>query len=308
MQPIISTNGPDSGDLGNGFTVEPSLIVITGMSGAGRTEAMRSFEDIGFFCIDNLPPTLLMDLVTLASLNGAMRHRLAVVCDIRAQEFFSTLAIELERIREAGIKVTVLFLDASNEVLLSRYKATRRRHPLAGEAKTISSAISQERLLLESVRELADYVIDTSLTDSRELKRRINQEFMSINESASPSVVIYSFGFKYGIPMESDLVMDVRFLPNPYYIDELKQLTGTDDAVRQFVLSSVQTQHFIESWHALLDIVMPGYLVEGKQHLLISIGCTGGQHRSVVLAETTAEHLRGLGFNVSVLHRDLPLA
>ncbi|MCL2136292.1 MAG: RNase adapter RapZ [Coriobacteriia bacterium] len=287
---------------------EPSLVVITGLSGAGRTEAMRAFEDMGYFCIDNLPPSLLMNLVMLAGLSGPARRRLAVVCDIRAQEFFYELNTELERIREVGVKVSVLFLETSNEVLLSRYKSTRRRHPLSGDAMTISAAIKLERELLASVREIADFIIDTSNTDIRELRRRIYQAFSQASEQEAMAVTIYSFGFKYGIPMESDLVMDVRFLPNPFYNPDYRDLTGQDDSVRTFVLESGQTQSFLNNWFGLLNVVMPGYLAEGKQHLLMSIGCTGGQHRSVVIAERTAAYLAELGYRVSILHRDLPLA
>jgi UPF0042 nucleotide-binding protein len=278
------------------------------MSGAGRSEAMRAFEDMGYFCIDNLPPSLLINLVTLAGLSGAGKRRLAVVCDIRGQEFFSTLNSELEHIREAGVKVTVLFLDATNEVQLARYKATRRRHPLADDALTISAAIAQERTLLNSTREMADQVIDTTSTDSRELRRRIRQAFSQTSDQAALAVTVYSFGFKYGIPMESDLVIDVRFLPNPYYESELKPLTGLDAAVKGYVLDSIQTKRFTENWQKLLDVVMPGYVAEGKQHLLISIGCTGGQHRSVAIAEQTAAYLGKLGYQVSILHRDLALS
>jgi UPF0042 nucleotide-binding protein len=269
---------------------------------------MQAFEDMGFFCIDNLPPSLLMNLVTLAGLGGTGNRRLAVVCDIRGQEFFSELSAELDRIREAGVKVTVLFLDASNDILLARYKATRRRHPLGGDALTISAAIAQERTLLSSVRELADFVIDTTTTDSRELKRRIRQDFSKTSEQAALAVTVYSFGFKYGIPMESDLVMDVRFLPNPYYEERLKLLTGLDDLVRAYVLDAAQTQRFLTNWFKLLDEVMPGYVAEGKQHLLISLGCTGGQHRSVAIAEQTAQYLSQQEYQVSILHRDIAMA
>jgi UPF0042 nucleotide-binding protein len=287
---------------------EPNLIVITGMSGAGRTEAMRAFEDMGFFCIDNLPPTLLMDLVTLAGLGDSQKRRLAVVCDIRGREFFSALTSELDRIEQVGIKVTVLFLDATNDVLLSRYKETRRRHPLGGEAKTISASIALERELLVNVRELADYVIDSSTTESHELRRRITQVFSQAADTSALSITVYSFGFKYGLPMESDLVMDVRFLPNPFYDSELRALSGLDVKVSAFVMGSPQTQRFMSAWLALLDNCMPGYVAEGKQHLLIALGCTGGQHRSVAIAEATAAHLRELDYKVTTIHRDLAMS
>ena len=293
---------------GDAAQLEPNLVVITGMSGAGRTEAMHAFEDMGYFCIDNLPPSLLLNLVKLANLGSIGQRRLAVVCDIRSQEFFSELNTEITRIREDGYTLNVLFLDCDDTVLMARYKASRRRHPLATDQTTLGMAITQERDLLASVEELADYVIDTSHTDSRELRKRIRQAYSQTSEQAALAVTVCSFGFKHGLPMESDLVMDVRFLPNPFYEDELRPLTGLDDAVRRFVLDSDQTSRFLGSWRQLLEVLMPGYLAEGKQHLLIAIGCTGGQHRSVVLAERTAYFLRQFGYQVSVVHRDLSLA
>jgi UPF0042 nucleotide-binding protein len=202
----------------------------------------------------------------------------------------------------------VLFLEASNEILLARYKQTRRRHPLSAEAMTISAAIALERQLLTSIRGISDYIIDTSNTDTRELRRRINDVFGHDSDQSVLAVTIYSFGFKYGIPMESDLVMDVRFLPNPYYEPDLQDLTGLDEVVKNYVLESGQTQRFLENWLSLLDVLMPGYVAEGKQHLLISIGCTGGQHRSPVLATSTASYLTELGYKVSTLHRDVAQA
>lgn len=287
---------------------EPSLVVITGLSGAGRTEAMRILEDLGFFCIDNLPPAFLKDLVALAGLQGSTHRRLAVVCDIRAREFFQELLTELALIKEHGVKVSVLFLEATNDVLLARYKQTRRRHPLSSEAATISTAIARERESLSSVRDISDYIIDTSKTDTRELRRQIRNIFSQTSELAALAVTIYSFGFKYGIPMESDVVMDVRFLPNPHYQIELQPLTGLDESVRDYVLGATSTQRFLDSWFGLLDILMPGYVAEGKQLLLLSIGCTGGQHRSVAIAENTGAYLKRLGYTVTVIHRDLPMS
>ena len=292
-------------NLTNTINSEPNLVVITGLSGAGRTEAMHAFEDRGYFCIDNLPPSLLINLVNLAGLNYSLQRRLAVVCDIRSREFFADLVNELRAIRESGINVKVIFLDSRDDVLLSRYKASRRRHPLANDALTISAAINQERILLQSVRNFADTVIDTSEIAPRELRLRIYELFNQISDQRALAVTICSFGFKFGLPIESDLVIDVRFLPNPFYIPELRSQTGLDAAVQNYVLDSNQTQGFLAKWQDLLDVVMPGYVAEGKQQLLISIGCTGGQHRSVTFVNLLYEALSKGGQSVVMKHRDI---
>jgi len=287
---------------------DPTVVLITGMSGAGRTEAMHTFEDLGYFCIDNLPPSLLISLVTLAGLNSDGKRKLAVVCDIRAMEFFSALTDELAHIRDAGISVAVLYLDSADDVLLRRYKTSRRRHPLSGEGMTVTEGIYRERKLLAGVRELADYVLDTSAIEPRELRRSIRRLFDYNNEQSKMEVNVQSFGFKYGPELEADLVMDVRFLPNPYWNEQLRTKTGLDDEVRRFVLGKPEAEHFLQAWKAMLEVLMPGYLAEGKNSLMICVGCTGGQHRSVVLAEATAQILRQSGYQVAVSHRDLPLA
>lgn len=286
----------------------PSLVIITGMSGAGRTEAMHTFEDLGYFCIDNLPPTLLLDLVSLADLRSGSERRLAVVCDLRAKEFFSELVGELKHLHDLGVPYSIIFLDATDESLLARFKASRRRHPLCEGAMTITAGIAAERLSLSSVREIANYIIDTSKKDPRELRKELHALFSDHSEQDDLHVSVFSFGFKHNSPHDADIIIDVRFLPNPYYEPGLRVLTGRDKAVRLFVLDRAETQEFLRSWRDLLRVIMPGYVTEGKRYLSVGVGCTGGQHRSVVLAEETGEFLKELGYQVAVTHRDLALA
>jgi len=296
---------PQTGEL----VIGPHLIIITGMSGAGRTEAMHMFEDIGYFCIDNLPPSLLLNLVSLAGLTAGKNRKLAVVCDLRAKEFFSELKKELLHISEAGITYQILFLDARDDTLLARFKASRRRHPLLMEEGMMTiEGIQKERELLATVREMAHYVVDTSDIGSLDLRKQIRELFTGQTDRESLSVMIFSFGFKHGMPEDADIIIDVRFLPNPYYEPALRPLTGLNDEVRSFVLDRDETRRFTESWRNLLDVVMPGYVKEGKQILSIGIGCTGGQHRSVALVEETGRYLRQKGYRTTVIHRDLALA
>lgn len=289
-------------------SIGPDLIVITGMSGAGRTEAMHTFEDIGYFCIDNLPPSLLMNLVSLAGLNTGALRKLAVVCDLRAKEFFPELTRELAKLKEMGLSYKVLFLDSTDEELLNRFKATRRRHPLCEGGMTIISGIRKERQLLAEAKQMADYVLDTSSSRPQETRSKIRSLFTSESAQEGMVVSVFSFGFKHGAPTDADIIIDVRFLPNPFYEPDLRAKTGKDAEVSQFVLGRPETAEFLEKWYALLDDIMPGYVQEGKQYLSIGVGCTGGQHRSVVLADMTGQHLSQAGYKVSITHRDLALA
>ena len=288
--------------------IGPDLIVITGMSGAGRTEAMHTFEDIGYFCIDNLPPSLLNNLVSLAGMNSGSARKLAVVCDLRAKEFFGNLSQELNKLDEMGISHSMLFLDCEDDILLSRYKASRRRHPMCDAGMTIISGIRKERKLLAEARQMADYVLDTSKVRPQEMRKKIRAMFSEDKEQDGMAVTVYSFGFKHGAPDDADIVIDVRFLPNPFYVPELRNLTGKDAPVRDFVMGRTETKAFLVRWQALLDTIMPGYIEEGKQHLAIAVGCTGGQHRSVTLAEATGHYLAQQGYQVHTSHRDLALA
>ena len=287
------------------------LAIITGMSGAGRTEAMHTFEDLGYFCIDNLPPSLLLSLVDSDNIPGQAGEdkKLAVVCDARNQGYFMELTAELEKLRERGITYRILFLDASDEEILARYKLSRRRHPLCTDNKmTFAQAITRERAMLTELREIANYVIDTTNRKPIQLRQDIKDIFFEKPPEEGMGVVVYSFGFKHGAATDADIVIDVRFLPNPYYDPEMRHLTGLDSKVNDFVMGRHETKEFMEKWGALLGCIMPGYLAEGKQQLAIGVGCTGGQHRSVALAEATGELLKRMGYRVHVSHRDLSRA
>lgn len=281
------------------------LVIITGMSGAGRSEAIHTFEDLGYFCIDNLPPGFIPQLTELAALPASRVRRMAVVCDVRGLDFFEQLAGELDALHARGVTHRVIFLEADDVTLLNRFKETRRRHPLCEEGGALADGIASERAALLPIRERADVVIDTSTIRPADLRRRIREQFFGEPLQATMSVNVLSFGFKYGAPADADIIMDVRFLPNPFYDPALRPHTGLDEPVREFVMNHGETTEFLEAWLRLLDTVMPGYLAEGKTHLAIALGCTGGMHRSVALAERTAEHLRGAGFKVSVTHRDI---
>lgn len=287
----------------------PDVAIITGMSGAGRTEAMHVFEDLGYFCVDNLPSKLIDELIRLnTSQNGNAMRKLAIVCDARNGDYFTSLIDEISDLRKEGLDLKVLFLDADDDRLVARYKSSRRRHPMCTEGSTIVQGIQRERNLLMSVRDAADYVINTTEMLPQKLRHTIRSLFSSGSERQGLSVVVYSFGFKHGSPADADLVMDVRFLPNPYYDPELRGLTGLDAPVRDFVMLRDETIEFRRVWHELLDVLMPGYVAEGKQQLAIAVGCTGGQHRSVALAESTGDYLKSKGYRVSVAHRDLDKA
>lgn len=288
----------------------PSFVIVTGMSGAGRTEAMHVFEDLGYFCVDNLPSNLITDLLKLNGLpgeKGAHRH-LAVVCDARNGDYFGMLIDKLDELDKREVPYKVVFLDANDEKLVSRYKSSRRRHPLCTDGTTIAQGIERERMILMEIRDRADYVIDTTDMLPQKLRSTLRELFATGHERRGLSVTVYSFGFKHGAPSDADLIMDVRFLPNPYYDPELRPLTGLDAPVRDYVMLRDETIEFCRRWHELLDVLMPGYVSEGKQQLAVAIGCTGGQHRSVALAESTGDYLKSKGYRVSVAHRDLKLA
>lgn len=288
----------------------PELVILSGMSGAGRTEAMHALEDLGYFCVDNLPATLLDSLVELKGMPGSAGtcHKIAVVCDLRNGEYFGALKQELLDLRERGVKWRILFLDAGDEKLLARYKSSRRRHPLCTDGSSVMQGIRRERELLYGLREMANNVIDTTDMLPPQLRSTIRALFAPGTEQEGLSVTVYSFGFKHGAPEDADLVIDVRFLPNPYYDPSLRGQTGLDAPVRDFVMLRDETIEFAKRWYALLDCVMPGYVSEGKQQLAIAVGCTGGQHRSVALAEATGDYLKAAGYRVSVAHRDMALA
>ena len=286
----------------------PDVVVITGMSGSGRTQALHVFEDMGYFCIDNLPPRLLLQLAELVGINTGVGRHLAVTCDLRSQGLFDELSDSVTQLRDHEISCKVVFLATSDEVLRRRYDENRRRHPLAAPGESVSSAIERERAQLASVRDAADLVIDTSSLRPRDLRGQLRRAFSELTDQQLMEVSVFSFGFKYGMPVEADLMIDVRFLPNPFYDPEMRNLTGRDRVVADFVLNNPTTEKFLDAWWRLLDVTMPGYVAEGKSHLSVAVGCTGGQHRSVAIADATAGYLERAGYHVSLSHRDLSRA
>lgn len=286
----------------------PDIVIITGMSGSGRTQAMHVFEDMGYFCIDNLPPSLIMQLAEIIGINTGVGRHLCVTSDLRSQGLFDELLDTIETLRDHEMTCKVLFLEASDEVLIRRYSENRRRHPLAKRGDTMADAIQRERMALASIRERADLVIDTSRMRTATLRRRLQTAFSELSDEQLMDVHVFSFGFKHGLPVEADLMIDVRFLPNPFYDPEMRALTGLDEKVSNFVIDHPKTQEFLDAWFRLLDAVMPGYIAEGKPRLSIAIGCTGGQHRSVAIAEVTGRYLERHQYHVSISHRDLAKA
>ena len=281
------------------------FLIVTGLSGAGKSRAMDALEDIGFYCADNIPPKLIATFYELSRQAKGTLSRVAVVTDIRGGDMFSSLLQTLDRMKEEKKEYRLLFLDANDFTLVNRFKETRRKHPLADNCLgSLEQAVKLERDVLRPVKERADYVIDTSLLSPAQLKERISGLFLG---DASDALRIHcvSFGFKYGIPAEADLVMDVRCLPNPYYVEELKNLTGLDEPVRSYVMKWDQTKGFVRRFFDLVDFMIPLYCDEGKSQLVIAIGCTGGHHRSVTLAELLYNHLLQKDLRVSVNHRDI---
>lgn len=278
--------------------------IITGLSGAGKSEAIRCFEDMGYFCIDNLPPTLIPKVAELLSLPGSKVRKVALVVDVRGREYFNKVWDVLRELKGMQINQQILYLEASDDTLVKRFKETRRRHPLA-EGGEVIDGIKRERDLLSSLKEAADMVIDTTGVATYELKEKIRSQFVGGPAKKGLLISVISFGYKYGVPMDADLVMDVRFLPNPHYVDELSRLTGEDEEVHQFVLDRPVTKSFLKKFESLLSYLMPHYIKEGKTHFTIALGCTGGTHRSVTLAEEVRRFLKDKGYTVIVRHRDI---
>ncbi|MHB1342740.1 MAG: RNase adapter RapZ [Thermoleophilia bacterium] len=281
------------------------LTVITGLSGAGKSQAVATFEDMGFFCIDNLPPQMLSRVVDLFSLEGSRVDRLAVVIDVRGAQYFSELGEVLDSVSALCAGVRILFLEASDESLVARYQSTRRPHPLAHDGPLLAG-IQEERRLLAPLRERADVVIDTTGLNVHELRHRV-QETLFAGELRNQLLVTFvSFGFKFGVPTEADMVFDARFLPNPHWVDELRPLTGLDREVSEFVVARPESHGFLERVAGLILFLVPLYLAEQKTQLVIAIGCTGGRHRSVALAEALAVSLsKDPQVETSVRHRDV---
>lgn len=280
------------------------FVIITGLSGAGKSVALRAMEDMGYFCIDNLPPALIPRLTQLLGAPENVIDRVALVIDVRGGAFFERIREALEEI--AG-RVAVLFLEADNATLIRRFKETRRTHPL-GPAGSIREVLDRERALLAGLRARASQVVDTSEMQPADLRNRVFQVFGDDQPENGPYVSVISFGFKHGLPNDADLVFDVRFLPNPHYVEDLRPRTGLEDPVRDFVASSPLTQEFFVRLLDLLDFLIPHYRAEGKTSLVIAIGCTGGRHRSVVLSRMLAEELRSRAFSVTLEHRGIHTA
>lgn len=283
------------------------FVIITGMSGAGKTSALHIFEDIGYYCVDNIPSSLLSTLYSICkSSDDSSMKRVAAVVDIRGNQNFEQLYSNIESFKKENSGVSVLYLDAKIDSLVVRYKETRRRHPLLGRLKdgSVSDAVSLENALLIPVKKLADYKIDTTHMSNKQLRERVLSMFME-DSSQSLMLTFMSFGFKYGIPLEADLIIDVRCLPNPYYIPELKNLTGLDREIQEFVLESDETQEFVKRVLNLLDFSVPLYLKEGKSELVVGVGCTGGKHRSVTIASLLDDHFIEKGLRCVIQHRDV---
>ena len=280
----------------------PDFTIITGLSGAGRSEASKALEDLGYFVIDNLPPALIGKMADLGQAPGSPAQHIALVVDVRGGQFFSELTEALKDLAQRGVDYRILFLTAGDDVLVRRFEATRRRHPLG---ERVVDGIAAERALLESMRAQADLVIDTSDLTVHDLRDRIVGAFSKSPRETRLQVTVVSFGYKYGLPMDADLVLDVRFLPNPHWVEELRPLPGTDKRVSAYVMSRQATTDFLLRFEQMLEVLIPGYLTEGKRYLTVAIGCTGGRHRSVVVGEEVAEMLRGRGLPVAVEHRDI---
>ena len=279
------------------------LVVVTGMSGAGKTVAMQSFEDLGYFCVDNMPPALLGKFWELVKESGKI-SKVALVIDLRSRAFYDEIFGMLQELDDGNdnLRPKILFLDASDEELVARYKETRRAHPLAMDGRVLDG-IQRERELLSEIKSKAQLVIDTSKISPRQLREELFLNFES-DQSTAFHVNVMSFGFKYGVPIDADIVMDVRFLPNPYYVKDLREKTGNDQAVYDYVMNSEMTEEFYQQFIKMLRFVMPGYQKEGKSSVTIAIGCTGGQHRSVALANRIGKALQEK-YPVNITHRDM---
>ena len=278
------------------------FVIVTGMSGAGKSSALKMLEDVGYFCVDNLPTRLLCRFAELTLDKTANISNVALGIDIRSGASIDEFLEELKKVNEMGVKFEILFLNASNRILIKRYKETRRNHPLARNGR-IEDGIEKEREAVDVLKKHADYVIDTSKLLTRELKAEIDRIF--VREYANFNVAVVSFGFKFGIPADVDLVFDVRFLPNPYYDLSLRPLTGNDRPIQEFVMKHEESRVFLEKLEDMLKFLIPNYIREGKYNLVIGIGCTGGKHRSVTITNALAEKLKQLPYPVKVEHRDI---
>ena len=307
MTRVAEGNGAAGGAGDATLAENVELFVITGYSGAGKSEAIGAFEDSGFFCVDNLPPRMIGALGELFHLEGSNVRRAAVVTDVRGGDYFDELLAVLEELKESGLDPKMLFLEADELTLLDRFKETRRRHPLSPEGRIVDG-IRAEREVLGQLRERADIVIDTTDLTGATLRRRIAVELLGEGSNGRLALTLLTFGFKHGPPRDADMVLDVRFLPNPHYLEHLRPLTGRDREVVEHVESGTAAGEFYERLLPMLDFLMPAYVSEGKTHLTVALGCTGGRHRSVCVADRIARHLDGRDdLRLRVVHRDVEL-
>ncbi len=280
------------------------FVVVTGMSGGGKSTAMKMLEDAGFYCVDNLPVSLISTFTELIAPSGSEIEKAALGLDVRSKGSFMQMNQALDELKDKGYSFELLFMDAEDRVLVKRYKETRRIHPVDGQG-SIEESIKKERKMLKAIHDRADYVIDTSSLLTRELKEELDRIFLKNEEYNSLMINVMSFGFKHGIPLDADLVFDVRFLPNPFYIDELKLKTGNEKEVRDYVMSFPEAEEFLWKLTDMIEFLIPNYVKEGKHRLVIAIGCTGGRHRSVTLANALYEALKNKGnYGLSINHRD----
>jgi RNase adapter protein RapZ len=308
MAPMASeqqVNAPEgsASQAGPGSTELPDIVIITGMSGAGRSTAAKSLEDLDWFVVDNLPPGLLPTMVDLAARSHGAVPRIAVVVDVRSRPFTADLKTTISDLAARGVRPRVVFLEASDATLVRRFESVRRPHPLQGEGRVVDG-IAAERAMLSDIREEAGLVLDTSALNVHELRARMRSVFTDGSDHGV-RVNVVSFGYKYGLPVDADLVIDCRFLPNPHWISELRPLSGLDCPVRDYVLSQPGAGEFLEAYRAVLRLLLAGYEREGKRFVTLAVGCTGGKHRSVVIAERLGEWLGESGADVQVGHRDL---
>lgn len=282
------------------------FVIVTGMSGAGKSTALKMLEDMGYFCVDNLPVPLIPKMADLWRVSGTEINKAALGVDIRSGETFKELKHVLEELDDMGMKYEILYLESSDNVLVKRYKETRRFHPLSGSGSRVDEGIQRERSKVAFLKERADYLIDTSHMLTRELKAELTKIFVQNKEYKNLYISVLSFGFKYGIPADADLVFDVRFLPNPYYIDELRPMSGNDEPVRSYVMENEKAVCFLEKLVDMVEFLIPNYVQEGKTQLVIGIGCTGGKHRSVTLANELYDAIKGNeDYGIRVEHRDI---
>lgn len=279
------------------------FVIVTGLSGSGKSEAMRVLEDMGFYCIDNLPPALITKFAELCYHPNSSIDKVALGIDIRGREFFEKLHESLNYLKKENYKYEILYLDCSDAVLLKRYKMTRRNHPLAKNMQ-IPESIKKERKIMESLKDRADCIIDTTNMKPKDLKEEINRIYSNGEKNLNLTISVVSFGFKHGILADADLVFDVRFLPNPYYVEELRDKTGDEQVVRDYVMNSKVSEEFYNKLLDMIHFLVPQYIEEGKQHLVIGIGCTGGRHRSVTISNLISEDLSNKGYRVVRKHRD----